>query len=176
MKKFACLILALAMVFSLSISASAATTDTLQSASGTSTGEVSVTIAGSEATVYYVQVEWQDLTFAYNGTKTWIPETHDYTSNPSWTTSAIDNAIVVKNHSNAAVTVSAAKTVYDTNRSVTFSVTPAGSETLGSAVGTPVATPPSVTYKVAVDTNTTPDNLAEGTFKLGQIAINITAA
>ena len=176
MKKFACLVLALAMVFSLSICASAATTDTLQSVPQSSTGDVSVTIAGNEATVYYVEVVWQELAFAYNGTKTWKPTEHSYEVTPQWTTSAITDAIVVKNHSNAAVTVSTNKTVYDTNRSVQFFVTTAGSETLGSAVGTPLATPPSVSYKVEVDTSIAPDNLAEGTFKLGQIEINITAA
>ena len=175
MKKFACLVLALAMVFSLGISAGAVT-DTIKAVPGSSTGDVSVTISGSEAVVYYVDVEWKDLTFTYDGTKTWDPATHTYTKEPEWTTTAIESAIVVKNHSNAAVTVSVAKTVYDdTNRGVEFFVTPTGNETLATAVGTNVNAPHSVSYKVAVNTATAPSNLSTGTFKIGQIAVNISA-
>lgn len=175
MKKFACLVLALAMVFSLGISASAVT-DTIKAVPGLSTGDVSVTISGTESIVYYVNVEWKDLTFTYDGTKTWDPATHDYIKEPEWTTTAIENAIVVENHSNAAVKISVNKTAYDTNRGVEFSVTTTGNETLATAVDTPVNAPPSVSYKVAVNENSAPSNLSAGTFKIGQITVNIAAA
>lgn len=180
MKKFLAMILALVLVFSMSTVAFAATTEksgnlTAANLPWKSDGkEVNITI-GAEAIVYNVDIVWQDLTFTYSNNQTWNPDTHTHTGTSGWDVAAIDNAIVVKNHSNAKVTVSTEKTAEANNKGVEFYVTTAGSETLNSAVGTAVDEAPSVSYKVELGGNA-PNDLTAGTFKIGTITVKIDAA
>lgn len=64
----------------------------------------------NEATVYSVDVAWDDLAFSYDaGDKEWKPANHSYeTKNARWTNT--DGSITVTNHSNAAVAVTVAYT------------------------------------------------------------------
>lgn len=59
------------------------------------------------ATVYSVDVEWEELQFTYThtGTKTWNPQTHQYHLEASGQWSSKGNQFTVTNHSNASVQV-----------------------------------------------------------------------
>lgn len=118
MKKLLAMILAATMVLSVSVTAFAAETKTFDSGE-TGTGnppytaskdvEVNVT-PHNPATVYYVVVEWDDLTFEYDfdGAPTWLPESHTYdpVNTAYWDKTLAE--IKVTNHSNAAVDTIAA--------------------------------------------------------------------
>ena len=132
MKKFVCLMMALAMVFSLSVTAGAAAIDLENPAS---TGNVTITVtAGAEAgKVYSVDVKWETLTFTYReaDAKKWNPTNHQYDLNgqlptAEWTSlTTINNAVVVTNHSNDAVTV---KVGFDNGENLTKSGTGANAD------------------------------------------------
>ena len=123
MKKILSLVLALVMVLSMAVVASAETyegnvtfenlpADTGKDWKSTnqSTGEVKVEITPETPDpVYYVTVEWGDLTFEYSfetGNEVWNPMTHSFTegSATGWVGSKSAN-VEVKNHSSVAVQV-----------------------------------------------------------------------
>lgn len=157
MKKLASILLALILVLGLTMGAYATNIESVDNGSNTDTGNVSITFqSGTNATVYYVTVEWGNLEFKYQeaGTGTWNPTEHKYTdaTNAGWVGSDGDvvsgesnntitrsNAIVVANHSNAAVVVSAtfandtAQQTGTMNTGVTASLSVTAPTTLGSA-------------------------------------------
>lgn len=65
-------------------------------------GDVKVTVTGAINPVYYVKVEWKDLSFTYSNAGTqWDPESHTYSTVTGGWSAAIENAVRVTNHSNA---------------------------------------------------------------------------
>lgn len=105
MKKFIAIILSVMLICSLSVTAFAQTT----------TGEdvskdVKAKYVDGVATpeVCSVDVSWGAMEFTYSesGTKTWNPQTHEYTYNTTAGWSANGNTVSVTNHSNKAVTAS----------------------------------------------------------------------
>lgn len=109
MKKIIALALSLIMVLSLSVSAFAAAPE-YQGSTAPSIPAQNVTATyqgGDEAAVLYaVDVAW-DLSFTYTAGKVWNPETHeDVDEDGSWTDA--NGYIRVTNHSNAAITATAA--------------------------------------------------------------------
>ena len=119
--------------------------------------------------VYSVDVVWDDVTFIYNaGTTKWNPEDHEYNvagNDASWTDG--EGAVIVTNHSNAAVdvTVSFAKA---SNGTATVNVVN-GSFTLESAVGKDVNAADSKTASLTA--NGTPSSSA----KIGTLTVAIAA-
>lgn len=126
MKKLLAFVLAGVMVMGMSVTA-LADTQTFDSRDGeapgkvttvtdpysVTTGEVKVTMNPSAAEdVYYVVVDWNDLSFNYDfgSAAEWNPADHSYAgegNGAGWTTGNVDRAtqdmITVKNHSNKAV-------------------------------------------------------------------------
>lgn len=102
MKKFLALILALTMVFSLAGVAFAedvAGNNVDATGAGSENNPVTVTVA-AVSTVYYVEINWDSLSFAYTASATWDPTTHKYYDEGKLKESA---NITVINHSNAQV-------------------------------------------------------------------------
>lgn len=154
MKKKLALVLTLAMVFSLApLSAYAVTNNTINTANGTATHDVTATyVAGSSGstggTVYSVDIVWGDMAFTYTEEAgVWDPATHQTTGAGGgiWKATSPDgNKIKVTNHSNAAVTATfsyAAATGYDTISGSFDKAT----LNLATAVGTEVSNAPSET-------------------------------
>lgn len=164
MKKLVSILLALIMVLGLTMGAYAATNiiQSVDATSNTDTGTVSITFqSGTNTTVYYVTVDWSSLEFKYQeaGTGTWDPTEHKYTAatTAGWVASTDESvqdqvtgennntitrtgAIVVANHSNAAVVVSATfangtaqQQGTGGNAGVTASLSVSAPTTLGSA-------------------------------------------
>lgn len=159
MKKLVSILLALILVLGLTVNAYAA--DTIETNGGTATGDVKIKVNdGVGGTVYHVTVEWKSLEFTYQkaGTGTWDPESHTYSdaTTAGWmdtdgessgdvvsgennNTITRSNAIVVTNHSNVDVVVSAtfgnttAQQQGATNTGVTASLSVTNPTTLGSA-------------------------------------------
>ena len=112
MKKLFCAILTLALIFSLTTGASAA----VVGAGSSDVGTVSVAVTGlggGAGTVYYVVMDWENLTFTYNFGETrsvWKPETHSYVSSGGGAAGWVNDSanITLTNHSNANLNVSLA--------------------------------------------------------------------
>ena len=149
MKKKTALVLTLAMVFSLApLSAYA---DTIGTAGGTASHDVTATYTtdstgGAGGTVYSVDIAWGDMEFTYTAAAgVWDPVTHTITGADGGTWSATNtggNQIKVTNHSNTAVTATfsyAAASGYE-GISGSFDKT---SLDLATAVGTEVSNAPS---------------------------------
>lgn len=172
MKKKTALVLTLAMVFSLApLSAYA---DTIGTAGGTASHDVTATYradssGGAGGTVYSVDITWGDMAFTYTAEAgIWDPAKHTYTDakGGAW---AVDkeggNTITVTNHSNADVTAVfnyAADTGFD---GITGTFDNA-SLTLESAVGTTVEAAPKATASLSLNGalgSTTTDNTKIGT-------------
>lgn len=104
MKKFFAAAVALALACALSTAAFAETMET-------GTKQIDVIAKHNDgtttATVYSVDVTWDDMTFIYNesGSKTWNPDTHTHTDNTTAGWNKTSAAIKVTNHSNAGVNV-----------------------------------------------------------------------
>ena len=165
MKKKTALVLTLAMVFSLApLSAYA---DTIGTAGGTASHDVTATYradssGGAGGTVYSVDITWGDMAFTYTAEAgIWDPTTHKTTDAEGgvWTVDKEGgNTITVTNHSNTGVTAA-------------FSYAPASgfegingsfdkdSLALETAVGTEVANAPkgtaALTLTGALDSTTT---------------------
>ena len=104
MKKTFAMVLNILIVLSMATTAFAATPG--ESKSIDVTGKYnSVT---TEATVYSVDITWENMTFTYNETteKIWNAEDHTYTTNTAGAWDKTSASITVTNHSNAAVTTS----------------------------------------------------------------------
>ena len=134
MKKITAILLCLTMVLGLSVSVFAAVP-------GPDTGNVNVKILGTDAIVYSVTVNWDNLTdYEYN-LGAWNPSNLEYDTGTGW----VDNSknVIVTNKSNTAVTYDAKfsndSTTCDTVNGVTATVTN-NTKTLNTAVGTPSGT------------------------------------
>ena len=175
MKKKLALVLTLAMVFSLApLSAYADAKNTITTANGTATHDVTATyVAGSSGgagtKVYSVDIVWGDMAFTYTEEAgVWNPATHETTgaNGGIWKATSPDgNKIKVTNHSNAAVTATfsyAAATGYG-DISGSFDKTTLN---LATAVDTLVSNAPSDSAELTLDgalASSTPANTTIGT-------------
>lgn len=172
MKKKTALVLTLAMVFSLApLSAYA---DTIGTAGGTASHDVTATYradssGGAGGTVYSVDITWGDMAFTYTAEAgIWDPKTHTTTSSTGgvWTVNNTDgDKITVTNHSNTGVTAAFSYAAADgfTGINGTFDN---ASLNLESAVGTTVEAAPKATTSLSLDGalgSTTADNTKIGT-------------
>lgn len=172
LKKITALLATSALVLTMSTTAFAASSIT--SVDGSATAEVKGTYqaGGSGATVYSVDITWDEMSFTYTaaGEGTWNPDTHEYDggSEASWSGS---KNIVVTNHSNAAVTATASYKA-DTNYASTSMTFGNNGATVATAVDTQVNEAPKATITV-----TPGGSLPESTNgKIGTITVNIAAA
>ena len=128
---------------------------------------------GSGAVVYSVDIAWEDMSFTYTaaGQGTWDPENHSYTggSEASWSSS---KNITVTNHSNAAVTATAAFQADPGYESTSMTFGNNGA-TVATAVDTTVQNAPSATITVT-PTGTLAQSANGG--KIGTITVTIAAA
>lgn len=177
MKKKAALVLTLAMVFSLApLSAYA---DTIGTAGGTASHDVTATYradssGGAGGTVYSVDITWGDMAFTYTAEAgIWDPATHKTTGAEGgvWKVDKEGgNTITVTNHSNTGVTAA-------------FNYAPASgfegisgsfdkeSLALKTAVGTEVANAPSGTAALTLDGALGSDTTANTT--IGTITVTL---
>ena len=172
MKKKTALVLTLAMVFSLvPLSAYA---DTIGTAGGTASHDVTATYradssGGAGGTVYSVDITWGDMAFTYTAEAgIWDPAKHTYTGAEGGTWKVDKdggNTITVTNHSNTGVTAvfSYAAAEGFTGISGSFDKESLALET---AVGTEVANAPKGTAALTLDgplDSNTPANATIGT-------------
>ena len=173
LKKITSVLAAAALVCTMSTTAFAA--DQTDVGTGNYNADVKGTYqaGGSSATVYSVDITWDDMSFTYTaaGEGTWNPETHEYddASEASWSES---KDITVTNHSNAAVTATAKFEADSGYESTTMTFGNNGA-TVATAEGTEFAKAPSATITV-----TPGGTLAESANggKIGTITVTIAAA
>lgn len=172
MKKKTALVLTLAMVFSLApLSAYA---DTIGTAGGTASHDVTATYragssGGTGGTVYSVDITWGDMAFTYTAEAgIWDPATHKTTGAEGgvWTVdNEGGNTITVTNHSNTGVTAAFSYAAADGFGDISGTFDNA-SLTLESAVGTAVEAAPKATASLSLNGalgSTTADNTKIGT-------------
>lgn len=172
MKKKTALVLTLAVVFSLApLSAYA---DTIGTAGGTASHDVTATYradssGGAGGTVYSVDITWGDMAFTYTAEAgIWDPKTHTTTSSTGgvWTVNNTDgDKITVTNHSNTDVTATFSYAAASDFDGITGTFDNA-SLNLESAVGTAVEAAPKATTSLSLDGalgSTTADNTKIGT-------------
>lgn len=172
MKKKTALVLTLAMVFSLApLSAYA---DTIGTAGGTASHDVTATYradssGGAGGTVYSVDITWGDMAFTYTAEAgIWDPATHTTTSSADgvWTVNNDGgNTIKVTNHSNTGVTAAFSYAAADGFGDISGSFDH-DSLTLQTAVGTAVEAAPKATTSLSLNGalgSTTTDNTKIGT-------------
>lgn len=172
MKKKTALVLTLAMVFSLApLSAYA---DTIGTAGGTASHDVTATYradssGGAGGTVYSVDITWGDMAFTYTAEAgIWDPTTHKTTDAEGgvWTVNNTDgDKITVTNHSNTDVTATFSYAAASDFDGITGTFDNA-SLTLESAVGTAVEAAPKATASLSLNGalgSTTADNTKIGT-------------
>ena len=173
MKKITTLLAAAALTCAMGTTAFAA------DQTGVSTGDYNATVSGtyqaggSSATVYSVDITWDDMSFTYTaaGEGTWNPETHEYddASEASWSES---KDITVTNHSNAAVTATA-KFEADSGYESTSMEFGNNGATVATAEGTQVSAAPSATITIT-PTGSLAQTANGG--KIGTITVSIAAA
>lgn len=172
MKKKTALVLTLAMVFSLApLSAYA---DTIGTAGGTASHDVTATYradssGGAGGKVYSVDITWGDMAFTYTAEAgIWDPKTHTTTSSTGgvWTVNNTDgDKITVTNHSNTDVTATFSYAADTGFEGITGTFDNA-SLNLESAVGTAVEAAPKATTSLSLNGalgSTTTDNTKIGT-------------
>lgn len=172
MKKKTALVLTLAMVFSLApLSAYA---DTIGTAGGTASHDVTATYradssGGAGGTVYSVDITWGDMAFTYTAEAgIWDPTTHKTTDAEGgvWTVDKEGgNTITVTNHSNTGVTAAFSYAAADGFGDISGSFDH-DSLTLQTAVGTTVEAAPKATTSLSLNGalgSTTADNTKIGT-------------
>lgn len=172
----------LALVLTVALCASFAVSAEKLTALGT-TAPQNVTLTYdpiNEATVYSVDVAWDDLAFSYDaGDKEWKPADHSYeTKNAGWGNS--DATVTVTNHSNAAVAVNVTYAPV-TDAAVDVTITDADQDTDGlvktfeleaGEEGAFASADKKVVTLVA-DTSVVP---TEAAAKLGTVTVTVTAA
>ena len=175
MKKFFALALALVLTCTLAVTCFAADAK-LDALGETATNDVNVTYqaGGTSATVYGVDVVFDDMTFTYTAASqgTWDPDSHTYKDIDAATWSKTSANVTVTNHSNAAVAVAVTyANVQDYEGEVEIAVTN-GSFTLESAVGTALNAAPTNTAVVNIsgDAASTDNNT-----KIGTVTVTISA-
>ena len=172
MKKKTALVLTLAMVFSLApLSAYA---DTIGTAGGTASHDVTATYTtdtsgGAGGTVYSVDITWGDMAFTYTAAAgTWDPANHTYTGAEGgvWTVDKDGgNTITVTNHSNTGVTAGFSYAADTGFEGITGTFDNARLD-LRTAVGTAVDEAPNGTAALSLSGalgSTTADNTKIGT-------------
>lgn len=172
MKKKTALVLTLAMVFSLApLSAYA---DTIGTAGGTASHDVTATYradssGGAGGTVYSVDITWGDMAFTYTAEAgIWDPTTHKITDAEGgvWTVDKEGgNTITVTNHSNTGVTAAFSYAAASDFDGITGTFDNA-SLNLETAVGTAVDEAPNGTAALSLSGalgSTTADNTKIGT-------------
>ena len=177
MKKKTALVLTLAMVFSLApLSAYA---DTIGTAGGTASHDVTATYTtdstgGAGGTVYSVDIAWGDMEFTYTAAAgVWDPATHTITGADGGTWKVNNeggNQIKVTNHSNTAVTATfsyAAASGYE-GISGSFDKT---SLDLATAVGTEVSNAPK--DSAALSLSGALDSATPASTKIGTITVTL---
>ena len=175
MKKFFALALALALTLALSVTCFAANAE-LDALGEKATNDVNVTYqaGGTSATVYGVDVVFDDMSFTYTAASqgTWDPDSHTYKDIEAATWNKTSANIKVTNHSNAAVAVAVTyANVQGYEGAVEASISN-GTFTLNSAVDTTTANAP---------TNTAVLNISgaaastDNNTKIGTVTVTISA-
>lgn len=161
MKKLFALVLTLALVLALGTTTFAAT---LNAVGSTESGNVTASVSSTAAAeVISVDVTWGNLVFTYSTTDTWNPTTHQNDTAGGWGTE-FQNVATVVNHSNVALTATAAFTAAaETNFAATFET---ASQNLATAVGTEVNAAPSATFAMKITAGTPTNNQALGTITI----------
>lgn len=177
MKKKTALVLTLAMVFSLApLSAYA---DTIGTAGGTASHDVTATYradssGGAGGTVYSVDITWGDMAFTYTAEAgIWDPATHKTTDAEGgvWTVDKDGgNTITVTNHSNTGVTAAFSYAAASGFEGISGSFDKE-SLALKTAVGTEVANAPSGTAALTLDGALGSDTTANTT--IGTITVTL---
>ena len=174
MKKITTLLAAAALTCAMGTTAFAADQDGVNTGDYTADVKGTYQAGGASATVYSVDITWEDMSFTYTaaGQGTWDPENHSYTggSEASWSSS---KNITVTNHSNAAVTATAAFQADTGYTDVTMTFGENNGNTIATAVGTQVGEAPSATITVTPG-GTLADTANGG--KIGTITVTIAAA
>ena len=155
MKKFFALALALVLTMALAVTCFAADAEGLK-VGEKATQDVNVTYqaGGTSATVYGVDVVFEDMSFTYTAASqgTWDPDSHTYKNiaDPTWSKSSAN--VTVTNHSNAAIVATVAYDAGEYEGDVVVTVEN-GTLNLGSAVDTDYDAAPNgvATVKVSGD-------------------------
>lgn len=177
MKKKTALVLTLAMVFSLApLSAYA---DTIGTAGGTASHDVTATYradssGGAGGTVYSVDITWGDMAFTYTAEAgIWDPTTHKTTDAEGgvWTVDKEGgNTITVTNHSNTGVTAAFSYAAAEGFTGISGSFDNALLD-LPTAVGTAVEAAPKGT--AALTLTGALDSAATTSTKIGTITVTL---
>ena len=171
MKKFFALALALVLTFALAVTCFAAIAKDGSGSESTNV-KVSYTAGGSSATVYGVDVVFEDMTFNYTAASqgTWDPDSHTYVdiAEAKWDKTSAN--VTVTNHSNAAIVATVAYAKGEYQGGVVVAVENA-TLNLDSAVDTLYAAAPSAAATVKVS-----GHAAQGETVIGSITVTIAAA
>lgn len=174
MKKITSLLAAAALTCAMGTTAFAADQDGVRTGDYTADVNGTYRAGGPGDVVYSVDIAWEDMSFTYTaaGEGTWDPENHSYTggSEASWSGS---KNITVTNHSNAAVTATAAFQADTGYTDVTMTFGEKNGNTIATAVGTQVSAAPSAT--ITVTPGGTLAKSANGG-RIGEITVTIAAA
>lgn len=174
MKKITTLLAAAALTCAMGTTAFAADQTGVNTGDYTADVKGTYQAGGASATMYSVDITWEDMSFTYTaaGQGTWDPENHSYTggSEASWSSS---KNITVTNHSNAAVTATAAFQADPGYTDVTMTFGEKNGNTIATAVGTQVSAAPSAT--ITVTPGGTLAKSANGG-RIGEITVTIAAA
>lgn len=195
MKKIISIVLAVSLIFALALTATAVGNADLNSAiNGDTSKDVKVTVDGVETagTLYYVVIEWESLDFTYDFKetgRTWDPENHTetYTEGAAaWTVNTaggqeaisdgvndgVKSEITVINHSNTAVSYTAALADGTALDGVNVALSGDSSKTLTTGVGKTFATADKGTFAVSVTGAPTARTEATTTVKTVNITLN----
>ena len=180
MKKVLSVVLAIAMMSALAIPAFAAD---IEAVDDSKAQDITLTVANtdeeSDVVVYSVDVAWGQVAFTYNITTTydWNPATHEYNANPSyeyaWAGEGNTGVITVTNHTNKALTASAASEVKNASA---FTVSCGQAASLATAVNTEVAKAPTDTISYTVNAPETKPTAEASATVIATITVTIADA
>ena len=184
MKKILTLALAVLMVMSLAVPAFAADaiTDVMETTgSYNNSSNVDVLIEKEDATVYYVNVDWEsfNFTYSYGG---WNPQEHAYNVGEAASWDKQSAKIVVTNHSNAAISgtvkfsdVDKTSDTVITTQGVTATLDKAAFD-CETGVGRTYGSADSETITLNINGAPTAQNGAETGFTVGTIVLTISGS
>lgn len=172
MKKLVTLVLALALVLSIGTTALA---DTVTDVDETRTIDVTAkyTSSTTTGTVYYVQIDWDPMTFTYTEkkTETWEPTNHSYSTSATGSWDRTSSEVTVTNHSNVDVDVAMSYAAKATDIGVTATLT-GGNKTLSAGEVGGYKTADSVTGTLTI-TGTPNSKVTATGITMGTITITI---